>query len=269
MKSSTVLKLSFVLSCNIFLFLTAEAQLPSQMRAYANASLDLIKVNNKGQSYIDAKDLPRVGFNIKMDMMYKFSNNDYGPVILNSIPKTSMKQNSKESFFASSSVDNEYSGDDYFAGNNLYVSTEVKKRGSFYLSGSLEFIIKASKETQDGFTTTTSLDYLQLPILINYSYPLDMDNSVHGGIGFYAALGLSGHFKSDGMSESVHFGSSPNSDDLRRMDYGLVINAGYSFLKKWDVTLNYDLGLRNVSATPPDPNTKIRGFSLNAGYRIL
>src|ERR1700722_8438133 len=89
MKNRIFLKLPVVILCSLLSFITARSQLPSQMKAHVKASLDLIKVNNKGQSYINAKVLPRVVFNIKMDMMYKFSKNDYGPIILNSIPKTS------------------------------------------------------------------------------------------------------------------------------------------------------------------------------------
>ena len=50
------------------------------------------------------------------------------------------------------------------------------------------------------------------------------------------------------------------------MNFGLEINGGFRFLKKWDATLAYQLGLNNVSTTSPDPDTKIRGLTLSVGY---
>ena len=133
----------------------------------------------------------------------------------------------------------------------------IKKDDNYlYLSAELAFKLKSTKESDEGTTTTISLWYLQLPVLINYRYALADKSAIHVGVGPYAAMGLFGKFSGAGNSATVHFGSSDN-DDIKR-----------SFLKKWDVIVNYDLGLRQVSATPPDPTSKIRGFSLKIGYRI-
>jgi hypothetical protein len=155
--------------------------------------------------------------------------------------------------------------------NNLlssnYASPAEKEKviGSWYLSEALDFTNIRTKYSSQGFDYSVKLFYLQIPVLINYSYPLDESNSFHFGIGPYAGIGLAGKFKSDGTERSVKFGSSDN-DDLKRMNFGLEFNGGFRFMKKWDVILAYQLGLRNVSTTPPDPDTKIRGLSLRVGY---
>ncbi|SRR5579871_387306 len=217
---------------------------------FIDASFDLIKINNKGESFVDEKDKPAVSFNIGYNLWVPLVNGQH----LQQLGKDS--ENSPESIAF-----------DKIA-NNYNPEASNKTNGYFFLSFSPEFIGKNSNQTGDGYSTHVSLYYLELPILINYALPMkDNDGMIHFGIGVYAAAGLFGKFSGNGFSQSVKFGSSDN-DDLKRMDYGIAINAGYSFLKKWDASINYDLGLRDVSATSPDPSTKISGFSLNIAYRI-
>jgi Outer membrane protein beta-barrel domain len=221
----------------------------------AQGSIDDVIVTNKGVSYLDGTDKGDVAWNVGWLLSEGFTIGAGHPQAL----KTS---GHKESIFGKAAVN----VDDNLFPYNSYAPEKTKMSGSFYLSEGLDFINKASKESSGNFSTKVSLYYLQIPVLINYSHPVNESNSIHFGIGPYAAIGLFGHYKSSGMTRSVKFGSSSNSDDLKRLDYGLAFNAGFRFSKNWDATLNYDLGLRNVSTTPPDPDTKIRGFSLNIGY---
>jgi hypothetical protein len=236
-------------------FAFASCLTPKEDHMEAKASLDLIKINNKGVSYVDDKDQSEVSGNIGFLISEGFVYGKGAPNVL----KTPRQ---KEGVFGVAAVN---------VDNNSFLSSsytpeKTTMTGSFYLSEGLDFVNKASNESQGNFTTKVSLYYLQVPVLINYNHPINESNSIHFGLGPYAAIGLFGNYKSSGISRSVKFGSSTNSDDLKRMDYGLAFNAGFRFLKKWDASLNYDLGLRNVSTTPPDPDTKIRGFSLNVGY---
>jgi hypothetical protein len=223
-----------------------------------DASLDLIHPNNSGPSFVDVKDRPAVRANFGM-LVYALLANNMGSGKTNSSGPTS-----GEAYLSG----NDRGTAGRIDGDQLYVPKEINKEGYLYVSGELEFIGKAAKESLGVLETTIGLNYLEVPLLINYAYLLDNASSVHAGFGPYAAMGLYGSFKNDGTKTAVHFGPSANSDDFKRMDYGLDINLGYRFLTRLDATVAYELGMRNVSATPPDPDTKIRGFALKIGYTL-
>ncbi|HVW15682.1 MAG TPA: porin family protein [Mucilaginibacter sp.] len=137
----------------------------------------------------------------------------------------------------------------------------------FTVSEEIEFIGKGYKETDEGGTTNNSLYYLEIPVMINYNHKVQGDSYFHGGLGIYAAAGLFGHYsgtyQGQSMSGSLKFGSNADFD---RMDYGLIINAGYNITKKIDVFLSYDLGLKNIYS--PDDKLFNRTAAINLGYRF-
>jgi Outer membrane protein beta-barrel domain len=218
-------------------------------------SLELIKVNSKGVSYVDEKDQPEVA-------------SDYGFLFCEGLGMGNGSFNVYNKPFSRNSpfLTAGSSNDNIFMPVNFFAAEKKAMKGFWYVSEALDFTNIRTKYSSQGFDYSVKLFYLQIPVLINYSYPLDENNSLHAGFGPYAGIGLSGKFKSDGMERSIKFGSDENNDDLKRMNFGLEINGGFRFMKKWDVTLAYQLGLRNVSTTPPDPDTKIRGLSLSVGY---
>jgi Outer membrane protein beta-barrel domain len=142
---------------------------------------------------------------------------------------------------------------------------------SVSLSEGLEYVGKGGKESDNGTITITKLNYLEVPVLINYNYTLpEGKETLHAGIGPYVAMAISGKFKSNnGQTTAVKFG---NSGDFNRMDDGLQFKAGCLFVKKWDVSLGYDWGLKNLLALPGGANDgdkgKIRSLSLNLGYQF-
>lgn len=239
----------------VFILLLSLAYTGCSIHVSARGSLDLIKVNSKGVSYVDEKDQPRVA----TDYGFLFSE---GLLEGNGSFNVFNKPFSRNSPFLTAGSTN----DNIFMPVNFFAAEKKAMKGSWYVSEALDFTNIRTKYSAQGFDYSVKLFYLQIPVLINYSYPLDESNSLHFGIGPYAGIGLSGNYKEGDTKRSVKFGSSSNSDDLKRMNYGLEFNGGFRFMQKWDVSLAYQLGLRNVSTTPPDPDTKIRGLSLSVGY---
>jgi hypothetical protein len=139
--------------------------------------------------------------------------------------------------------------------------------GYFTLSEELELVGKGFKTTDDAGSETDDLYYLELPVLVNYNMKISGGNEFRIGLGPYAAAGIFGHYSGlySGMhtSGSIKFG--PNAD-YNRMDYGLVLNAGYMITPKISASLNYDLGLRNIYSA--DDKIFNRSFGLSVGYRI-
>ncbi len=179
------------------------------------------------------------------------------------------------------SVFNEHRGGLFFAEDGLGGAMDPepdvanipsqKKPLYFYLSEELEFVVKSANSTfgGGGNTTTTTLNYLQLPVLFNYLHPLNNNTAaIHAGLGVYFAYALSGKYKNNGQTQDIHLGSSAD-DDFKRSDFGTAINVGYNISNKWDAFINYDIGIKNLSNQAPDPNIRIRGFSINVGYTIF
>jgi len=136
------------------------------------------------------------------------------------------------------------------------------------LSEELMFVGKGfQQDAGGGDTENDHLYYLELPILVNYNTKLSNGHEFRIGAGPYAAMGLFGHYSSSfqGMtaSGSLSFGSNK---DYTMMDYGAVINVGYQVCSKVDLSLNYDLGFRNINGT--EDKAYNRSFGLNIGYRI-
>lgn len=244
MKKMNLLRIS-----QAFTFLLAVTILTGCTASYhqqARVSLDRSKFSNSGPSFDDETDLQTTGENAAYIISESFTFGGGGG-----------KQ--------SRPVDDQYNFHIPGADNENNYFSERERKDFFTLSEGLEFIGKGNKEKFEGSKLTTSIYYLKLPVLLNYNYKIGANGSyLHGGMGPYAAAALFGHYKSDAGKTTLHFGSGDDKD-FKRMDYGLAFNAGYVFLKKWDVSLGYDLGLRNLLNSDVDKQRN-RTISFNIGY---
>ncbi len=140
---------------------------------------------------------------------------------------------------------------------------------SLLLSEGLEYVGKGGKEKNGTTVTRTRLNYLEVPVMVNYYARIGKSQSAyHVGLGPWVSYALSGKFKTTGQNDvAVTFGST---GDFARMDYGAGFKAGVRFNKKWDVSLGYDLGMRNLLGTQGAINdgdkAKTRNISLSLGY---
>lgn len=139
----------------------------------------------------------------------------------------------------------------------------------FSLSEGIQFVGKGFKIIPDDGNGKESdhLYYLEIPIQANYNMKVNGGHELRFGLGPYVAAGLLGHYSDtfDGMTQSgsLKFGSN---EDYSRMDYGVVLSAGYMISPKISLSLNYDLGLRNINMS--DDKLYNRSAGLSLGYRI-
>jgi len=135
------------------------------------------------------------------------------------------------------------------------------------LSEELEFIAKGNKiDAGGGDSENDHLYYLELPVLLNYNMKVNGGNNLSFGLGPYVATGLFAHytasFQGETQSGSLKFGSA----GVPRMDYGVQFKAGYQVCPKVTLSLNYDLGLRNIGDDADKSYNN--SFGLCVGYRI-
>lgn len=142
-------------------------------------------------------------------------------------------------------------------------------------------------EFRNGRTNSDSseeyhIKYIEVPVHIIYSSPLG-DGKLYIGAGPYFSYALNGNYlyrarPADGFKEEdIKFdikqdnSSSPENNNLHRIDYGLSSVIGYEFTFGLLVDVGYDLGLRNIFVNPQPltgPKSKYNVFTLCAGYLI-
>lgn len=132
-----------------------------------------------------------------------------------------------------------------------------------YTKANLIFITKGARNeaTALGLNIYTDINpmYLQLPIVIGYSFNLNKDINLDISFGGYLSLGIAGKSKSEingnGANDrnvSINYFDETNDADLvylgnnNRFDSGLRFGAGINVNKLLFISLDYDLGLKNI-----------------------
>ncbi len=147
---------------------------------------------------------------------------------------------------------------------------------SLFILTLLDFTMKGMVYNQTSgdyyYKDRLSLFYLQLPILLAYTFYTFQEYTFTALFGPYVALGLFGKYKyesnypgSEDGSGSTEFGKD---NDLRRGDVGL--NLGLMVVRGlWTFRIAYQMGLKNVHPNV-DSESGIynRGGNISVGYRF-
>ncbi len=131
--------------------------------------------------------------------------------------------------------------------------------------------IKASAIGGTTGEAVTNIFYLDVPVNLKASYDF-------GGIGIYGLFGpyvgfalsskdkYTGDFESAaGMSEYDNKIGNSDTDDLKRMDFGLTMGTGVE-IDKFQLGVGYDLGLANIQPGGDSDNfVKNKVFKISVG----
>jgi hypothetical protein len=148
--------------------------------------------------------------------------------------------------------------------------------GQVALKGGLEYIQKGGKYTNSPVTETIGLNYIELPILALYQYPVMENGVLFGGLGPYFADGVGGKDKYDDgntTTTSSSFGGGSNGDGDKRFDFGLQFTLGYRISCMASLSLAYEIGFINFANNSNNGgygtyNDKNKVFSINLAYGI-
>lgn len=159
-------------------------------------------------------------------------------------------------------------GDSWITGVKVGVGVEYKfnpdklslKSGLYYARrgyslGALEY---------PEMTTVNKIDrnFLQLPVMLNYSFPLSNDVSLNLAAGPYVGISLKDHWKG-----GYFWGDKSEFDDLNRFDWGVSAIVGIEINKRWIINLEYDLSLGEESKND-GINANYHTISLSVGYKF-
>jgi hypothetical protein len=127
------------------------------------------------------------------------------------------------------------------------------------------YSVKGARFEEGGFSSTTLVDYLEVPVLARVSRRGD------GRFGFYAAGGPYAAFQLRGRIRMKFSGSTEEldiSDRIERTDFGLSIGGGVEF-GRLVFDGRYVHGLKDIDKERSD-RIKVtnRAISITAGYRF-
>ncbi|MBP7555542.1 MAG: PorT family protein [Chitinophagaceae bacterium] len=150
-------------------------------------------------------------------------------------------------------------------GFHVGANAEIPVGIDFYLQPGVLFSTKGAKAKD---IVETSLSYIEVPV--NFVYKPDLGTGrVLLGFGPYLGIGVGGQYKVGNVEGDVEFGNE--TGQVKRLDAGASMLAGYEWSNKVSVQLNAALGLVNLHNRVANDNKsslKNTGFGLSVGYRF-
>ena len=117
---------------------------------------------------------------------------------------------------------------------------------------------------------TSKTNYMVLPVLFNYYFPLSLPHYIYLSAGPYVAYGVGGKSRISGdtsQSGSKRFFYDHNTfseSGMNRFDAGIVVGVGYEFNRMINAGIEGNFGLADVNKA----GRKNFSLMLTLGYRI-
>lgn len=139
---------------------------------------------------------------------------------------------------------------------------------SIGVTGGLRYIMKGFQVTNQGFTFTDKLNYLEVPVLLKVKFPLtEIKPYVIGGPVLGIRVSASEEQSGGGQSADVDASNAYES-----IDFGLLFGAGMDFkvAPKTDLFIQggYSFGLSNVWKLTTTATVKNYGIQLTGGVKF-
>ena len=156
----------------------------------------------------------------------------------------------------------------YKAGITAGLVLDASLSSNLSFQPELNYVQKGLKSDQDGVKDVVTYSYLELPL--NVVYRAQKERGFFIGAGPSIAYGLSGKEKySDPQGSEntkVKFGAA--DDEVKPVDFGVNVLAGYKFGSGFLLAANYNLGLSNIqNGNSSDVGTvKNKYFGFKIGY---
>ncbi|MFA6151240.1 MAG: porin family protein [Chitinophagaceae bacterium] len=145
----------------------------------------------------------------------------------------------------------------------LGVMSHFELRGGAFFSG------KGGKADFLGSDVSHTINYIDIPVFLNYITGKAMGNRFFIGAGPYWAYTIGGSSKALGIKRDLEIGSQI-TDDVKPMDFGLNANAGFILFNGIYIKGMYAHGLKNILPAG-NSNNSIRNatLSVSLGYNYV
>ncbi len=151
------------------------------------------------------------------------------------------------------------------------VGFEITNRAPVFFETGLSYVNKGGKGdfiSEKIEKISTSLSYLELPLIFKYIHYTNIGLSIHPLFGGYLSVGVDGNIKylNSQHKESAFGKDLPTLERFKRFDGGLRVGCGVGF-SMFYLDLCYDIGLANISHD--DYNSSSNGtFYMNFGVNF-
>jgi len=181
--------------------------------------------------------------------------------------------------------------------DNTTYSDNFKMNPGFHVGANIEFPITEIFSFETGLLFSTkgykdeykveeheiidyknklNLYYLDIPATAKASFNVGEEAKLYGLLGPYLGIGLSGKMKIESTvrgnktttEEDIKWGTDSQSDDFKRVDFGLIGGVGVEFYSVF-IEASYGYGLINIcSYTDNGYKTNNRVLGISAGYKF-
>ena len=142
--------------------------------------------------------------------------------------------------------------------------------GSLAVQPGVRFTYAGTSETEETFGLTASKNetYLDIPVLVKYTYDLDA-LKLSAFAGPVISCGLSSSSSLSGDGESLSASNYGEDGVYGRFDIKLGLGIGATFMEKYNAKIGYNVGLLNRYTGESDAyNIRTGVFYLGIGYNF-
>ncbi|MCD4820245.1 MAG: PorT family protein [Candidatus Cloacimonetes bacterium] len=131
-----------------------------------------------------------------------------------------------------------------------------------FIQPELFYTMKGAKDDGEGYVSTISLNYLELPVLAKFNIPIE--GNLTPNLFFGPALGI--NLSSTHKVEYDDYDDvSDDLEDIKGMEFGLIFGGGIN-INKICIDARYNLGLSSIDDSSDSEDVKNRVFSILLGY---
>lgn len=148
------------------------------------------------------------------------------------------------------------------------VNVELPFNQLISLEPGLFYSMKGGENTFMSATTTTTLNYLEVPVNLKVNLPLGIAGKVFAYAGPHIAYAVSGQTKSGSLSSDIKFGDK--SGETNPIDFGGQVGVGYQLPFGLYARVQYGMGFNNLSnvTTLNNKTTNNSNLSIGVGFQF-
>ncbi|WP_290796494.1 porin family protein [Flavihumibacter sp. UBA7668] len=152
---------------------------------------------------------------------------------------------------------------DTYAGANIHGGVTAHFQLNHFLAVRPSVLFRTGKMSYDDMDEI-KLSRISIPVPIMYSHVFDNSSTLFAGLGPNFMYNMSGKYSSDGWSEDIEFGSG--DEQLKRMDIGVQVKAGYQFANGIALSSFINIGTTNLYNTSEQKLRSLDAIGFSVGW---
>jgi hypothetical protein len=120
-----------------------------------------------------------------------------------------------------------------------------------------------------GTDITANVNTIEIPLNFQYKFGEAGHNYFFAGVGPYVGYNFSGKVKGGGTTTDLEIGTDKVKDNIKPLDFGAGINAGYAMTNGFYARAHYQMGFANLDPISDADNTMhTSAIGVTVGYYL-